>query len=75
MKKNDRWVTQRKDGDWQVKRPGAERASGVFDTQAEAWQKAREGAKRDGGEAFLTNRDHKIIQRNTYGKDPYPPKG
>ena len=44
-----------KDGKWQVKGAGNEKATATFDTQAEAIEKARE--------------------KNSYGKDPYPPKG
>lgn len=69
------WVHQRDDGTWQTKREGGERASGVHDTQAEAWDQAKELARETGGEAFLTNREGKIRERNTYGNDPFPPKG
>ncbi|QHI70494.1 DUF2188 domain-containing protein [Tichowtungia aerotolerans] len=71
MKSPNVWTKQRPDNTWQAKREGASRASGVFRTQAEAWDKSREIAKREGGEAFLCNRGGQIRERNTYtGHDP-----
>ena len=69
------WTQQREDGKWESKREGASRASKVADTQAEAWTYSKGQAKDAGGEAFLKGRNGKIRERNTYGKDPYPPKG
>lgn len=73
--KGNYWTQQRSDGKWESKREGADRASKVTDTQAEAWAYSTEKSKETKGEAFLKGRDGKIRERNTYGKDPYPPKG
>ena len=75
MRGNDHWVSRRPDGKWQDKKPGAKRASSVHDRQSDAWEAARGGARRDGGEAFLKGRDGRIRERNTYGNDPFPPRG
>lgn len=72
---NNYWAQKREDGKWEAKREGASRASKVTDTQAEAWAYSKEKAKETGSEAFLKGRDGKIRERNTYGKDPHPPKG
>lgn len=69
------WTQQRPDGKWESKREGAGRASKVTDTQAEAWKHSKQRATDAKGEALLKGRDGKIRERNTYGKDPYPPKG
>lgn len=69
------WTQQRPDGKWESKAEGAKRASKVTDTQAEAWAHSRQKAAEKKGEAYLKGRDGKIRERNTYGKDPYPPKG
>lgn len=69
------WTQQREDGKWESKREGADRASKVTDTQAEAWKHSKQRAADTKGEALLKGRDGKIRERNTYGKDPYPPKG
>jgi len=55
--------------------PGNERASGVYDTQAEAIDAARERAIRDGLEHFIHGRDGRIREKNSYGNDPFPPRG
>jgi hypothetical protein len=68
------WAAKRSDG-WAVKKEGATRASSVHDNQSEAWGEARRLARGAGGEAYLKGHDGKIRARNTYGKDPFPPKG
>jgi hypothetical protein len=40
--KNELFIEQRNDGDYAIRRPGAERASGVEQTQAKAIERARE---------------------------------
>jgi hypothetical protein len=69
------WTQQRPDGKWESKREGADRATKVTDTQAEAWTHSKQRAAETKGEALLKGRDGKIRERNTYGKDPHPPKG
>lgn len=68
------WTTKREDG-WAVKKEGASKASSLHEGQSEAWAEARRLARGSGGEAFLQGADGKIRARNTYGKDPYPPRG
>ena len=64
-----------KDGKWQVKGGGNEKATGTFSTQAEAIEKAREIAINQKSEVLIHGKDGKIREKNSYGKDPYPPKG
>lgn len=68
------WTTHHGEG-WAVRREGSERATSIHSTQAEAWGEARRRARGEGGEALLQGRDGRIRARNTYGHDPYPPKG
>lgn len=68
------WTTKHPDG-WAVKREGADRASSVHSTQAEAWSETRRLAKGTGGEAILQGEDGKIREKNSYGVDHFPPKG
>ena len=62
-------------GRWSVRRAGAARASSTFDTQAEAIERARDLAKSQGTEVYIHSKDGRIRERNSYGNDPYPPKG
>lgn len=73
--KKNYWTQQRADGKWESKVEGADRASKVTETQAEAWKYSKEQAKNNKTEAFLKGKDGKIRERNTYGADPYPPRG
>ena len=69
------WTQQRPDGKWESKREGGDRGGKVTDTQAEAWTHSKQRAADTKGEALLKGRDGKILERDTYGKGPYPPKG
>ena len=68
------WVIKDEDV-WKVKRGSADRASSKHRTQAEAWKDAKRLAKLSKGEAILKGEDGKIRERNSYGNDPYPPRG
>ncbi|RNL75338.1 DUF2188 domain-containing protein [Nocardioides marmorisolisilvae] len=68
-------VTPRDDGRWNVIRDNADRASSVHDTQSSAEQSGRGTAKREGAEFFLHGRDGQIRERDSYGNDPFPPRG
>jgi hypothetical protein len=72
--KKDQHVVPHPEG-WAVKTAGASRAGSVHRTQAEAIDVARERAKGNGSEMFIHGKSGQIRERNTYGKDPYPPKG
>ena len=74
-KERNYWTQKRADGNWETKREGASRASSVSSTQAEAWESSKEIARKSGGEAFLKRAKGLIRERNTYGPDPFPPKG
>lgn len=66
-------VVQRGSG-WGTLREGAERASQVFDTQAQAIQAGRQMARQGQGELLIYGRDNLIRARDSYGNDPCPPK-
>jgi len=59
---------------WAVKKAGASKISSVHKTQQEAIDKAREVAKNQKSELLVHGKNGKIRERNTYGKDPFPPK-
>jgi hypothetical protein len=73
-KKKPVHVTPREDG-WAVMREGNERASSVHRTQKEAEKKGRQTARNDKTEFLLHNKQGQVRERDSYGPDPYPPKG
>lgn len=68
-------VTKRPDGNWQGIGEGNSRASFVTKTQREACGKARNLAIKNHSEVLIHGVDGKIRARDSYGNDPYPPKG
>lgn len=75
MAKKENYDVSPKDDKWQVKKHSASRASKTFDTQKDAINYGREQAKKSKGELYIKNRKGQIRDANSYGKDPYPPKG
>lgn len=60
---------------WQVKGEGNERATIVTPTQAKAIEVGRELAMNNKSELLIHGQNGQIRQKNSYGNDPYPPKG
>ena len=60
---------------WSVRKAGASRATGTFETQREAINEAKKIAKNQQTELYIHGSDGRIRERNSYGHDPYPPKG
>jgi len=60
---------------WAVKGEKNSKATSLHETQAEAFRAARDIAKNQKSEVFLHGADGKIRERNSYGNDPYPPRG
>ena len=74
MSKKNQHVVPHGD-DWAVKGAGNAKATRVLGTQAEAIQLAREIARNQKSELFIHNESGQICERDSYGNDPYPPKG
>jgi methylmalonyl-CoA mutase N-terminal domain/subunit len=73
MGKNQ-WVVRHGDG-WAQRGEGNERVTRIFDRQQEAIEAATDTARREHSELFIQNEGGQIRERNSYGHDPYPPKG
>ena len=71
--RNNVHVVQRGD-QWGTLREGGERASGLYNTQAEAIEAGREMAREGQGELLIHGRHGSIRARDSYGNDPCPPK-
>ena len=69
------WVSPNPDGGWRVHNAWSQRDSAHTDTKAEAMSRAREIAQNKWAELKIQNRDGKISNSNSYGKDPFPPRG
>lgn len=68
-------VVQRKDGTWAVRGENNTKDTSKHDTQRQAIDKAKEIAINKKSEVIIHGTDGKIRERNSYGNDPYPPKG
>ncbi len=73
MSKRDIHITKRDEG-WAVIREGAKRADSLHSTQQSAAERGRDLAKRDHVELVTHDRNNRIRDSDSYGRDPYPPK-
>jgi hypothetical protein len=62
-------------GGWAVRGAGNSRVSSIHSTQAGAAQAARGTAQRQQSELLIHGRNGQIRERDSYGNDPFPPKG
>lgn len=68
-------VTPHPSGGWQVKGAGNKRATVRTSTQKEAISVARQISKNKGAEMVIHRTNGRIREKNSYGNDPFPPKG
>lgn len=73
MGKNQHVVTH--GDDWAVRGEGNGRVTSVHSTQQEAIEHAREIARNQQSELLIHGTNGQIRERNSYGNDPFPPKG
>lgn len=74
MSKNQH-VTPHPLGGWQVKGDNNSRATARTRTQGEAIKRARDIAINNRSEVVIHRADGRIRDKNSYGNDPFPPKG
>jgi hypothetical protein len=67
-------VTKHSGGGWQVKGAGNEKATKITSTQKQATNVAIGIAKNQKSEVVIHGKDGKIRDKDSYGKDPVPPK-
>ena len=63
------------EGGWAVKSAGGDRATKIHSTQSQAIAHTRCSAKNQASELLIHGRDGQIRARDTFGHEPYPPKG
>ena len=73
MKKNQH-VVKHPSG-WAIKGAGNKKATKVTSTQSEAIDIAKGIAQNQNSEMLIHGRNGQIRERNSYGNDPFPPKG
>lgn len=72
---NNQHVTPRPDGNWQVKGAGNSRATAVTSTQKQAIEIAKSIAINKKSEVVIHGKNGQIREKNSYGNDPFPPRG
>lgn len=63
------------DGGWQVKGAGNSKATVRTNTQSEAIKIARDIAINQNSEVVIHRTNGQIRDKNSYGNDPFPPRG
>ena len=74
MTSKNQHVVPHQDG-WAVKGEGNQRATSVHNTQQQAFDAARQIARNQQSELVIHRPDGRIRDKNSYGHDPFPPKG
>ncbi len=69
----NQWVVKRPDG-WAVRGEGNQRDTRHTKTQREAIEIAEEIATNQDSEVIVQNRQGQIRSKDSYGRDPNPPK-
>ena len=73
MAKKNQHVVPKDDG-WAVRGERNQHATSIHPTQEAARRAAVEIAKNQQSEVLIHGQDGKIRARETYGKDPFPPR-
>ncbi|HHQ4628777.1 MULTISPECIES: DUF2188 domain-containing protein [Aeromonas] len=60
---------------WAVRGAGNSKDTSHHGTQQEAFEAARDIARNQRSEVLVHNEKGQIREKNSYGNDPYPPKG
>lgn len=60
---------------WAVKGEGNQKATSVHNTQQQAIDAARDIARNQQSELVIHRSDGRIRDKDSHGKDPFPPKG
>lgn len=64
-----------RDDQWAVRGAGNSRDTSHHSTQAQAERAARDIAINQKSEVLIHGEDGRIRERNSYGNDPFPPRG
>ena len=73
MGKNQHVVPTR--GRWGIRGEGNSRLTSIFDRQSDAIAAARQISRNQSSELIIHGRNGQIRERDSYGNDPFPPRG
>jgi len=68
------WVSP-KGNSWKVKSTGVGKTAAITKTKAEAKEIATRIARNQDAELVVQRQDGTIQEKNSFGNDPFPPKG
>lgn len=68
-------VVPNHNGGWKVEAEGSSKATLITKTKQEAIDAARKIAQNQGTELVIHGSDGKIQNKDSHGKDPFPPRG
>ena len=74
-KKSNHVVPSIQTGGWTVQKSGSERASRSFDRKEDAIKYGRILSRKEKTELYIHKRNGTIQTRNSYGNDPFSPRG
>lgn len=74
MPRKEHHIVPNPNGGWDVKRENAKRASGHYDTKAEAEAAGRTMSINGKTELVVHGEDGRIQRSDSHGNDPCPPK-
>lgn len=74
-KKSNHVVPSKEKGGWAVKKSGSTRVSRSFDRKSDAVLYGRQLSRKEKTELYIHKKDGTIQDRNSYGNDPFPPRG
>jgi hypothetical protein len=60
---------------WSVRKAGSSRVTRTYATKQDAVDAATRIAQNQRTEVYVHGSDGRIRERNSYGNDPYPPRG
>ena len=74
MSRRNQHIVPHPDG-WAVRPEGGQRPSSVHRTQQQAIDRGREIARNQRSELIIHDRGGRIRDRDSHGRDPFPPRG
>ncbi|MGP3778799.1 DUF2188 domain-containing protein [Halanaerobium saccharolyticum] len=75
MSRKNQHIVPTSNNEWGVKGENNKKLTAKFKTQKEAINHGKEICKNQKSELLVHGKNGRIRKRNSYGNDPFPPKG